>query len=219
MTGLFAGSLMIDKLLTHGDFGIGTLDGLDGEMIILDGHAFQARSDGQVVALSGAELTPYAAVTTFTGEKKIARTDVDDRALKAELLDVLASANLFGAVKIWGTFKKMHVRSVPKQEPPFKRLVEVARVQPEFTAENISGTVVGFYTPEIFHGVASGGFHLHFLADDKKFGGHILDFTLANGTVELANVATFMQELPTTPTYLAANLDLADVAAEISEAE
>lgn len=219
MTGLFAGTLPLAKLLQHGDFGIGTLDGLDGEMIILDGQAYQGRSDGKVIALTGAELTPYAAVTKFVAAKSFPLENVTDAELEEKCLAELRSPNLFGAVKVHGTFSKMHVRSVPKQTPPFKRLVEVARVQPEFVAENIAGTIVGFYTPEMFHGVASSGFHLHFLADDKKFGGHILDYTLERGAVELANISTFTQELPTAESYLDADIDITGVAAEISEAE
>ena len=42
MAGLYGGTLTIGELLEHGDLGIGTLDSIDGELIILDGKAYQA---------------------------------------------------------------------------------------------------------------------------------------------------------------------------------
>ena len=44
----------------------------------------------------------------------------------------------------------MHVRMMPKQEPPYTRLIDSARRQPEETREDIKGTVIGFFTPELF---------------------------------------------------------------------
>ncbi len=45
----------------------------------------------------------------------------------------------------------MHVRMIPKSASDV-RFAEVASRQPEYTAENISGTIVGIWTPEIFTG-------------------------------------------------------------------
>lgn len=42
----------------------------------------------------------------------------------------------------------MHVRVAPKQEKPYPRFVEIARNQPEFEAEDITGTIVGFLHPD-----------------------------------------------------------------------
>lgn len=55
---------------------------------------------------------------------------------------------------------------MPKQEPPYTRLIDSARRQPEETREDIKGTVIGFFTPELFHGIGSAGFHIHFANDD-----------------------------------------------------
>ena len=43
MAGLYGGTMTIGELLQHGDLGIGTLDSIDGELIILDGKAYQAK--------------------------------------------------------------------------------------------------------------------------------------------------------------------------------
>ena len=46
MAGLYGGSFTIGELLEHGDLGVGTLDSIDGELIVLDGKAYQAKGSG-----------------------------------------------------------------------------------------------------------------------------------------------------------------------------
>ena len=62
MAGAFDGVVTFGELRRHGDLGIGTLQGLDGEMILLDGQAWQARADGQVVRVADQQTTPFATV-------------------------------------------------------------------------------------------------------------------------------------------------------------
>jgi acetolactate decarboxylase len=50
---------------------------------------------------------------------------------------------LFGCIFL-RQFKMMRTRSVPRQVKPHPLLTEVTAHQPEFTMENISGTIVGF---------------------------------------------------------------------------
>ncbi|MGY3766536.1 acetolactate decarboxylase [Vagococcus vulneris] len=221
MAGLMEGNEKISTLLQHGDLGIGTLDGLDGEVIILDKHAYQAKSNGALVELSGEELTPYAAVTMFNVDNSFPVDKMmTSKELKEKVVTYLKSQNLFAAVKISGTFKKMHVRVMPKQFPPFKKLVDVSKVQPEFERTEIKGTIVGFYTPTLFQGMSAAGFHLHFLSDSHDFGGHILDFDMSEGIVEISNIETLQQHFPINDaTFLSTKIDYSNVAAEIEEAE
>ncbi len=58
MAGLMDGTETIAHILEKGTLGLGTLHGLDGEVIFLDGVAYQGRSDGSVAQLDGSELTP-----------------------------------------------------------------------------------------------------------------------------------------------------------------
>ena len=46
--GLYDGDVTYAQLAQAGDFGIGTFDSMDGEMIALAGQFYQARSDGSV---------------------------------------------------------------------------------------------------------------------------------------------------------------------------
>src|SRR5699024_6804332 len=58
-------SMTIEALLKEGNYGIGTMDHLDGELIVIDGKAYQAKENGELVVLKGDETVPYAAVTDF----------------------------------------------------------------------------------------------------------------------------------------------------------
>ncbi|MGK0552186.1 acetolactate decarboxylase [Enterococcus faecalis] len=221
MAGLMDGTAPLKEILTWGDFGIGTLHGLDGEMIILAGQPYQGRADGSLVHLTGAEMVPYAAVTTFKPEQSLPINDgANHQAVKQFIEAHLQSKNIFSAVKLSGCFKKMHIRIMPKQERPYDRLVNVSKNQPEFIREDVEGTIVGFYTPELFQGAAAAGFHLHFLADDHQFGGHILGFELESGTLELAAMDQFIQHFPTSNAEFMDNeIDYTDLANEIAAAE
>ncbi|MRI75904.1 acetolactate decarboxylase, partial [Enterococcus mundtii] len=143
MESLMAGTAEIGTLLTQGDFGIGTLEGSNGEIILLDGILYHANQTGEITILEGEELTPYAAVTRFQEDGAFPVSTETDENIKAQILEKI-SPNFFAAIKISGLFAKMHVRVAPKQEKPYPPFVEAARNQPEFTAENIQGTVVGF---------------------------------------------------------------------------
>lgn len=221
MAGLYDGTLTIQELLTHGDAGIGTMDALDGELIILDGEAYQAKSDGSFKKLSGLEKVPYAAVTNFAAEscydiaKKMTSNEVKD------LIEFeLSSLNSFSAVKIKGHLKKIHVRNVPKQEKPYPRLIDVSKNQPEYQETEIDGTIIGFYTPALFQGAAAAGFHLHFINDRKDFGGHVLDFIIEKGVVEIETIETLEQHFQINDaTFMETEFDDSNLHKEIEMAE
>ncbi|WP_251867952.1 acetolactate decarboxylase [Enterococcus malodoratus] len=219
MQDLMDGTEKIGTLSKYGDFGLGTLEGSNGEIIFLDGVIYHADETGKINQLTGDELTPYAAVTNFESDEQFSLANSSDDTVKAAILEKV-SHNLFAAVKIEGTFRHMHVRVAPKQEKPYPRFVEIARHQPEFEADDIAGTIVGFFTPNLFQGAAAAGFHLHFISDDRKFGGHVLDFELTDGKIDLMELAEFRQHFPTeNADYLKNEIKLDDITKDIEEAE
>lgn len=219
MQDLMDGTEKIGTLSNYGDFGLGTLEGSNGEIIFLDGVIYHADETGKINQLTGDELTPYAAVTNFESDEQFSLANSSDDTVKAAILEKV-SHNLFAAVKIEGTFKHMHVRVAPKQEKPYPRFVEIARHQPEFEADDIAGTIVGFFTPNLFQGAAAAGFHLHFISDDRRFGGHVLDFELTDGKIDLMELAEFRQHFPTeNADYLKNEIKLDDITKDIEEAE
>ncbi len=70
MRGMYDGETTFRELKKHGDFGLGTLNGLDGEMVALNGEFFQIKADGKVYPIADDRKTPFAVVTFFKADKK-----------------------------------------------------------------------------------------------------------------------------------------------------
>ncbi len=223
MAGLYGGSLTIGELLEHGDLGIGTLDSIDGELIVLDGKAYQAKgSDGQpeVVEVSNDVKVPYAAVVPHQAEVIFRqRFEMTDKELENRIESYYDGVNLFRSIKIKGHFAEMHVRMIPKSAPDTK-FADVATHQPEYTCENVSGTIVGIWTPEMFHGVSVAGYHLHFISDDHTFGGHVIDFIISEGIIEVGPVDQLDQRFPVQDRqYLFAKFNMDELKEDIEKSE
>ena len=58
MQGVFDGVQPVGEIRKRGDFGIGTFDALDGEMIVLDGVVYQAKADGQIYTAADGQTDP-----------------------------------------------------------------------------------------------------------------------------------------------------------------
>lgn len=184
--GVYDGVASLKEMKLHGDFGIGTYDGLDGEMVYLDGIFYQIKADGRVYMIDDAVKTPFAVITKFNADKKMAIGEpLDYRQLQELILSQLPTKNIIYAVKITGDFKYVKTRSVPRQSKPYPRLVEVTNKQPTFEMKNIKGTIMGYWLPEYLSGINMAGYHFHFLTDDKKGGGHLLEIQLTGGTLEI----------------------------------
>lgn len=207
LEGVYDGETEIGTLLENGDTGIGTLNALDGELIILDGRAWQVRGDGSVHAVDPSMRTPYATVTSFNSDLSLDLTSpLDLPALEDTIKDTLSSENLPCAVVIEGTFINLTTRSVDRQELPYSPLVEVTVDQHPFTFDRTEGTAVGFYFPSYLDGVGVPGFHLHFLADDRSGGGHLLGCTAERVKVWIHSTPELDLNLPSSGPFLGINL-------------
>ncbi|MCW0953774.1 acetolactate decarboxylase [Weissella ceti] len=192
-----AGTTTAHDLLTHGDTGIGTLHGVNGEVIILDGQMYHAQEDGSVHHVTDTENTtlPFATVHFSESGQALSLPSADFNSL-ATLADEFHFHNNFASIRLHGDFSHVLVRIAPKSEAPYPSLATVAANQPTFTAENISGTIVGYYSPELYQGAVAAGWHLHFLSDDQTFGGHLLAIEGTNLTGKLEEFSDFQLHLP-----------------------
>lgn len=211
MKGIFDGKVSFGELKKRGDFGIGTLDNLDGEMLALDGKFYQIDSKGTVKLIPDEVETPFAAVVFFEGEKTVRLDALESLSKLQEKLDAeVSSTNLFQAVKVTGTFPSMHLRSVPRQEPPFRTLPEVAKEQSLFNLKDVKGTLVGFRSPEYVKGINVPGYHFHFLSEDGKQGGHVLDCAVAVGAASIDTLENFTMLLPREQEFMKADFSTHD---------
>ncbi|PRX35530.1 acetolactate decarboxylase [Orenia metallireducens] len=197
LQGLYDGDITVGQLLDHGNFGLGTFHDLDGEMVILDGVAYQVKSTGEVKEVSDIVKTPFAVATYFDEDKSAVFKGVKDiEELKKELTELLPSKNIFYAIKIEGEFKHVKTRSVPKQSKPYPKLAKIAATQPTFDFYNTKGTLVGFWSPYYVNGINVPKFHLHFINEDRTGGGHLLECQLKRGEVQIDYSSGFQLILP-----------------------
>jgi len=185
MIGRYDGVMPISELLRCGDFGLGTLDHLDGELIVLDGRAYQVGGDGVIVEAGPDRSTPFALVTPFEPDGQFSCPRVGNLSdLGARLDDALGQQNNFLAVRVDGRFAAITLRSVHRQEPPYRPLGEVVEGQSVWTHEEVSGTLVGIRSPAWVGGLNVPGYHWHFLSADRTVGGHVLDCRVREGQVQ-----------------------------------
>ncbi|MBK1717057.1 acetolactate decarboxylase [Thiocystis violacea] len=207
LTGVYQPLAKLREVRTRGDFGLGTFDALDGELILLEGQVYQAAADGQVRLMPPDTGTPFMAVTFFDADHALdSPADQPYADFKTWLESRLPSHNLIYAVRVDGVFDHILFRSVPRQNPPYRPLAEVSRQQTLFEQSAIRGTLIGFWCPTFLQGVNVPGFHLHFLSADRRHAGHVLDFRLAQGRVQLDQTDGWEVQLPLHPAFLDAPL-------------
>jgi len=208
MQGVYDGEVPFGELERHGNLGIGTFDALEGEMILVDGQAYQVLSSGQVEPVAVDATTPFAAVTDFEADEQIVLTDIADYAqLQQELNKLLPSQNIFYAFKIEGDFSNVKARSVAKQSKPYPPLVAVTADQQTFEFADVRGTLVGFWCPAYAEGINLPGYHLHFLSKDLSQGGHLLECSIKQATVYVDYTTEFDMLLPQNEAFLDVDLE------------
>ncbi|EST12805.1 acetolactate decarboxylase [Sporolactobacillus laevolacticus] len=219
LDGVFEGAMSYDEIKEYGDFGIGTFEHLDGEMIAFDGQFYRLRGDGTATPLKSEDMTPFCSLTYFqpTVEKKFEQP-LEKAAFENELKKLMASENLFYAFRIDGVFKEVSTRTVAYQEQPIP-MIEAVKSQPIFHFKNVKGTIVGFWSPAYTQGIAVSGFHLHFIDEERKGGGHVFDYSFDHGTVQIDKKSHMSLYTPETEGFLKANLSRSDLEKEIKVTE
>ena len=216
--GVYQGAIRVGALREHGDLGLGTFEGLDGEMVILDGRFFQVRSDGSVQECDEDAMSPFAVITRFAPDVTVTVEQCPDLSALAAQFDALrTSENFFFALRVDGRFDYMHTRAMCPAAPGVG-LVEAAAAQPEFEFHDVSGTLVGFWTPEYAKTLNVPGYHLHFLSEDRRCGGHLLQCRGTNLRLQIQREGDYHLALPETADFFTADLRR-DPAADLAEAE
>jgi acetolactate decarboxylase len=206
--GVYEGATTIGELKERGDFGLGTFDGLEGEMVALNGNFFQVKTDGVPIRVNKNAKTSFASVVSFSKEKTLQMSGLMTYpGLQEEIDRQLSTRNLPQAIRVYGVFPSLKVRSVPKQTIPYPPLAQVVKEQQKiFELRNVRGTLVGFRMPQYMSSVNVMGYHFHFIASDFKTGGHLLDGQFLNAVVETQTVQDWQLGLPETASFAAAVL-------------
>jgi acetolactate decarboxylase len=206
--GIFEENVPFAEIKLHGDFGLGTLNDLDGEMMMLDGMVYQINSEGRVKTIGDEALTPFACVTFYRSAcHDYVDHEMDYRSFIDMLKSLIPSTNLFYAFRVEGTFSHIRTRSVPRQES-YRPIVEATRDQSTFDFQDIQGTIAGFFTPSFMASLNVPGFHLHFLSSDLKHGGHLLECIPVKAEIGIQFIDKLELSLPMTLDYLTQDFNL-----------
>jgi acetolactate decarboxylase len=208
VAGVYAGAVSVQGLLEHGDFGLGTFANLDGEMVVLEGHVYQVQGTGRVSEALPTARVPFAVVTKFAPDVELEIEPIRNLSELQRRCDSLrTSGNIFYAVRLDGRFNRVRTRAV---SPPAEstRLVDAAKAQSEFSFTDMSGTLVGLWSPGFSSAFSVAGYHFHFLSEDRKGGGHLLECASGPGPLRLRMEALtdFHLALPETESFLKADL-------------
>jgi acetolactate decarboxylase len=204
--GVAEGAVSAQTLLEHGDFGLGTFENLDGEMVIIDGAIYQVSGDGSVKHREDDFRIPFAVVTRFQEEGNfelkgiLCLKDVEGACDRHR-----ESNNLFYALKLDGVFEVVHARAVSVLAPG-TRLVDAAKVQKEFYFSNVEGTLIGLWSPAYSSSFNVPGYHFHFISKDRKKGGHVLQCRAKTLRAGFQMLCQYDVRLPNAGTFLTADL-------------
>jgi acetolactate decarboxylase len=193
--GEYAGTIPLSQLKAHGDLGLGTTDGLTGEMIVLDGVFYLADEKCRLTRLDMATLSPFASLAFFNPDARQSISLADIPALIAEL-DVRLPKGTFATAKITARFKSLTIRSVPGYAKPYPPLGEALKTQFVKELSDVNGTLVGLRGPAEPTGAWVAGWHFHFVSSDGQTGGHVLKAEGLSGEAAWMAAKRFELELP-----------------------
>jgi acetolactate decarboxylase len=208
LNGVMNDSITVGEIIKHGDFGLGTFNGVDGEMIVLNGKVYRVDYHGKVTTPDNTRKTPFVSVLFFHADTTFILKDTLNFRKFTEYLDKnLSSLNFIYAFKISGTYNYIETRSEEKQTKAYTNLADVLKNQSVFKFENLDGTLVGFRFPVYMQGVNVPGYHFHFISKDEQSGGHVLDFVTGKVTVEVEKIYNFEMNFPSTKEFIDVNLE------------
>jgi acetolactate decarboxylase len=218
VAGIYEGAVSAGMILQHGDFGLGTFENLDGEMVVLDGHVYRVQGTGKVSEVTQDALAPFAVVTRFAPEVDLELAPTDSlSALTRRCDDHRQSNNIFYAFRLDGHFHHVRTRAVSRPAG-HGRLVDAAKAQAEFEFSEMQGTLVGLWSPGFSSAFSIPGYHFHFLSQDRLHGGHLLTCSAGALRLRMETLTDFHLALPADEGFLRADLSR-NAAAELAYAE
>ena len=198
--------IKVEELMAHGDIGLGTFEDVNGEMIVIDGHCYQADNKGEVTEADGNMGVPFSSVTYFKEFRRCELESVGSIDKLKELLDLRIEEdfglNSMHVVRIDGHFKKVWARSGSGNRAHHVTLKETLdKTQKTFSFDDIGGTLVCVYYPDYMDGINASGWHLHFISDDRSSGGHVFDISMEKGTACFDKITEIGILLPHEPAF------------------
>jgi len=197
LDGGYDGLVTIGEVMPAGDHGLGTVHRLDGELVVIDGIPWRVDSTGAASVVSPETTTPFVVLTTMESPVSVRVQDIDRNELLARIEDLVDDPGAVVAVRVEGRFRRVLVRSVPAQEPPYRPYVEVCASQEvRWEYQDFEGVFVGFRFPEIGGGATIGGLHLHGMDTGRTTGGHNHEMHIDDAMLSVSSTRDIAVALP-----------------------
>lgn len=193
-TGHYDGAFPISRLTKLGNFGLGTFNGLDGEMVMIDGQLCQITGTGDVLRPAMDTSTPFAFVTQFRADESFRVSNLSPTALQNEIDKRTKGFAGILAIRIDGQFHDLGARSFAPQLKPYKPFAQIVEQQSLLPYSAVEGTFVGFRMPKSVadHSLNVPGYHFHFVTRDRKHGGHVLTYRIIEAKVQIMRVSAIV---------------------------
>ncbi|MEL6561662.1 MAG: acetolactate decarboxylase [Bacteroidota bacterium] len=204
MSGFYEGEFTLSELLEKGDFGLGTFNNLQGEMIVLGGKVYRATADGLAKTVTDPFVkTPSAMVTFFKADKEIQLMNLNRDKLIEWITENLDTERAMNALKISGSFETLKARSQhPVLGKPFPEIEDVVKNMVYHDLENTEGTLVGFQLPPYLDNINYPGLHFHYVSNKSKLvGGCAPAFHIQFATLSVMKLHSFSVDVPQTRDY------------------
>lgn len=219
--GVFDGDIPYSVVMKHGTMGLGTFKHLNGEMVAVDGNYYQIDANGKLTKVSPKQIAPFAEVVEFIPRLTLhLPNDIKDfNALGEFVLKAIKNKNKPVAIRVDGTFDELTLRSFRQQLPPYSNLAIASKDQALFHLKKVQGSLIGFWFPSYWAGIAVSGFHLHFVNTERTIGGHVLALKGATGILALQSLSHIRLQLPQSEGFAKAHLSAEHLLTTIHQAE
>lgn len=176
-----------DILAPKVNFGLGTFTHLDGELVLVDGHAWQCTKKYGVQPVTLTSKTPFASVCDFIPTHNWDVQGLDTAGIALFLSKQKLPTDYIWAIKITGVFKSIHLRVVTKQSKSVS-LNQAEQNQYEMKLDASTGTLVGFWAPTFMSQIIATGFHFHYINQTKTQGGHALFYQIDQAQISWGKI-------------------------------
>lgn len=184
--GVYHGEYTFAELAKHGDFGLGTFDGINGEMAAFDGVFYKLQEDGILKIANPDDITPFANVTFFNPTEQLAIQHIKNFEHLIQTIETnLTNKNVPHALRFDAHCDYVNFSIVRGQKKPYPPITEVQKTKIIEIKKDIAGTMIGFWIPKYFSPVAKTGLHLRFITENRTTGGQLHDIALKQATIHL----------------------------------
>lgn len=205
-SGAIEGEMTFSELTSKGDFGLGTFNDIDGEMVALDGNFYKIGQKGKTVLALPDWKTPFVELVKFSPNKPLHFNNVSSYViLKQYIQKKFENKNIPYAIKVTGSFNFLKLRS--RSARAALQVNDV--IEDTYEVNNIKGTLVGFWFPAYLPSLTVPAFHFHFIADNRKISGHVLELNADYADVSINMIDRIELSFPQTLVYKKANIKAA----------